>query len=48
MLTMSQLLIPVLQLAAENIEDPLGTLAVMHITLMLIIFIQDSALIAIK
>ena len=35
-------------MAAEIIEERLGMLAVMHKTLMLIIFIQDLALIAIK
>ena len=48
MLTMSQLLILAPRMAAEDIEDPLGTLAAMHKTPILIIFIQDLALIAIK
>lgn len=48
MLTMSRLLIPVLRMAVESIEDPLDMLAAMHKTPILIIFIQDLALIAIK
>lgn len=45
---LSQLLILVLRMVVEVTEDPLGMPAVMPKTLMLTIFIQDLALIAIK
>lgn len=45
---MSRLLIPVLRVAVEVTEEPLGTPVVMHKILILIIFIPDLALIAIK